>query len=140
MIFALKQENIKDCKNILENIEVKPENIKSDISNYPNNFDNRMTFLKEEFNIIKTLPLNTKVNSTKNNSPPGKKMDTKEVLDEIEESKIIPSNDNLINFETDVDKKENKDINESKSDDSKSEDVTLLLPTEEKNNENEKTV
>ena len=89
MILTLKQEKSKDCRNLLEKIEVKPENVKSDIQNYPSSFDNRMNFLKEEFNIIKNLPLNTKVNTTKNNSPPGKKMDTKEVLGEIEESKII---------------------------------------------------
>lgn len=117
LIYILKNDKQDDPVIALSTISLDlSANLNIDLINYNNSFDNRMTFLKDEFNIVRNLPINstfkqktTKITNNLKNVQP--------LIPELEESKIIQDS-NTVNNSTlkDTNEEENANLLEKSTD------------------------
>jgi len=143
LIHTLKQDKNKEHKIIFEKIDIKKEFKLENI--IPCNFDNRMLFLKEEFNITKNLPINAKIKKNLSTVKPVEKETVSvstvqtQVLDELEESKIVTTSTNLINFDN-TDSENKKDLKSEEKNESAIEEKNNMGDINENESKNEEKI
>jgi hypothetical protein len=98
----LKNDNNKNVKSLLANIEIKQGDIPSLAEAQPTNelFTNKMNFIQTEFGIVKNLPINSKVKSDNNTNTNNDSKEQEEktntenqmIVDHVEETKVEDNN------------------------------------------------
>ncbi len=151
----MKKTGTVEVKSILEKIVINKEYNSDNDETIPNcYFDNKMVYLKEQFNLVRNLPLNSKFTqktSPKKQSPPKKPIEVaddikvkntvevkqdenNQILDELEESKVIPTSVTSTSVNTEVNKDSKEDLKKESSEEpiDSEEEANNLIDQKEK--------